>query len=163
MSSSILRAAIAAALVLGACSSDSSSSSGPPPPAPETLFDTLPAATPDKLRGVWENKQDQSGGSIDLRVRFIEKYVVGAAKCTATGSDTGVIAGGNIGLVTTDLDAATGKIEFGTLGLSKTENGLQCEASLPGGTYNFTIKDGALSLTRSDGAVLQGSFTKIGD
>lgn len=161
MSSSTLRAAVAALALLTACSSGGAEDDAPPPPAPETLFGTLPAATPDKLRGVWQSTQTQENGTVEIRLRFVDKYLVGAAKCSAKGGPE-VIAGGSIGLSTTALDAATGKVTFGTLGFQKEENGLRCEVALPGDTYDFTIADGALSLAKGN-ARLSTTFTKIGD
>jgi hypothetical protein len=156
------RAAIAIAFLLTACSSDDNTDSGPPPPAPETLFETLPAASPEKLRGVWQSTQTQPDGTVELRVRFTDKYLVGAAKCLAKGSDTPVVAGGSIGLETTALDAATGKVTFGTLGVLKEEGGLRCEASLPGNTYDFRIEGSSLSFSVGN-AKLNLALTKIGD
>src|SRR4051794_40984149 len=98
MSSTAIRAAASAAfLILTACAADDGDKL-PPPPAPETLFDTLPAATPDKLRGVWQSTSTQPNGTVEIRLRFIEHYLVGAAKCTPKGSDTSVIAGASISL-----------------------------------------------------------------
>lgn len=154
-------AACFASLLLTACSSDDGDKL-PPPPAPETLFADLPAATPEKLRGVWQNTSKPQGGTVELRLRFMEHYVVGAAKCTADGSDTPVIAGSSIGLETTALDAASGKATFATLGMVKEANQLHCEASVPGAAYDFTIKDGVLSFTTSN-AKLNVTFTKVGD
>lgn len=161
MSSPLHRAAIAAGLFLFACSS-SSDDSGPPPPTPESLFQGLPAATPDKLRGVWQTTQDASGGTVELRLRFVEKYLVGAAQCTTTDKSVSVIAGASIGLDASGLDAATGKVTFGALTLHKQENGLDCQAALPGNTYDFKIDGGTLSLSVGD-AKLNTTFTKVGD
>lgn len=172
MSSLFLRSS-GTALLLGflcACTSDATSGSDVQPPDALTLFptpDLAPTTTPDKLRGVWQNSQAQTNGTIDLRIRFIERYVVGAARCTATNGPT-VIAGGSIGLDTADLDSdihagKTGKITFGTLGLLKEENGLHCEVALPGNTYVVTIaEDGSLSFTTGD-AKLSLTFKKIAD
>ena len=150
-----------ALLVLTACGSDSDSDA-PPPPAPETLFDTLPAATPDKLRGVWQSTQTQTNGTVEIRLRFTDAYLVGAAKCIANGSDSPILAGATIGLDTTALDAATGKLTIGALNIQKQEGNLVCQAGVPGNTYDFTIADGTLSLAVGD-AKLNTSFTKVGD
>jgi len=163
MSSLILRAA-GAFLLLAACSSDSNDAdSTPPPPAPETLFDTLPAASPNVLRGVWGNTQNQATGTIEIRLRFVEKYVVGAAKCTPKGEGaTSVIAGGSIGLATDALDAATGKLTIGSLGFQKQEGNLLCQVSLPANTYDFTVADKTLTLAVG-AATVSPSFEKVGD
>ncbi len=161
MSSIGIRLASLALLAVTACASESDSSA-PAPPAPETLFDTLPAATPDKLRGVWQSTQTQTNGTVEIRLRFTDSYLVGAVKCVANGSDTPVIAGSTIGLDTTALDAATGKLTIAALSMQKQEGNLVCQAGVPGNTYDFTIADGTLSLAVGD-AKLNTSFTKVGD
>lgn len=164
MSSSSFRVALAAALLSTACSSEVANQSATltPPPDPETLFDDLAAPTPEKLRGVWHLTQKADGGTLELRLRFVEKYLVGAVKCTPDGSDAFVIAGDSIGLQTDDLDAASGKASFATLGLEKTDNGIKCGMTLPGDDYDFTIEDGTLSFT-TETAKLAATFTKVGD
>ncbi|MDF2697799.1 MAG: hypothetical protein K0S65_6182 [Labilithrix sp.] len=162
MSSLSLRAAAAAFLVLTACADDDTADDGPPPPAPETLFDMLPAASPGKLRGVWQSTQTQPNGTVEIRLRFMEKYAVGAAKCVATGSETAVLTGGAVGLETTALDAATGKLTVGALGFQKQEGNILCQVSLPANTYDFTIEGETLSLAVGE-AKLNTSFTKVGD
>ncbi len=162
MSFSLKHAAMAVFATVVACAAEDSTDNGPPPPAPETLFDTLPAATPDKLRGVWKTTTTQGVVTLELRIRFTERYVVGAAKCTVKDSDQSVLVGGSTGLVTQALDAASGKVEMGSLGFQKTENNLQCGASLPGDNYDFTIEEGTLSF-RTATARLSTTFTKIGD
>jgi hypothetical protein len=159
MSSIKSRVAAVAFLVLTACASEDDSD---PPPAPETLFDTLPAASPDKLRGVWQSTQTQQNGTVEIRLRFMEKHLVGAAKCLAKGSDTPVLAGGSVGLDTSALDAATGKVTVGTLALQKQEGNLICQLSLQGNTYDFTIENGTLTLAVGN-AKLNTVFTKVGD
>lgn len=145
------------------CTSDAATNNGSVPPDPQTLFgDHLPAPTPAKLRGVWQNIQPQTNATIELRIGFVDRYLVGAAKCSAVNDGPMVIAGGSVGLDTAALDAATGKVTFGTLELLKEENGLHCELALPGNTYNFTIADGKLSFTTGD-AKLNPIFTKIAD
>lgn len=161
MSSFWTRAAAVAFLSLTACSSDAGSDT-PPPPAPETLFDTLPPATAGTLRGVWQSMRTQPNGTVDLRLRFTDGHLVGAAKCIANGSDTAALAGGSTGLDTTALDAATGKLTIGQLVFEKQEGNLLCKAGLPGNTYDFTIADGTLTLA-AGAAKLDTSFTKIGD
>lgn len=152
---------VAALVVLSACSSDPSTSDDPPTPAPETLFDSLPAASPNKLRGVWSTTQEQAGGTIEIRIRFIEKYIVGAAKCSPKAGDA-VIAGGTIGLDTTALDAANGKVTIGSLVMDKKTDTVQCQAQVPGGSYDFTVEDAKLTLTMPNAA---GSLqlAKVGD
>ncbi|MBX3205432.1 MAG: hypothetical protein KF764_10205 [Labilithrix sp.] len=162
MSSLVTRAAMAAFVLLTACASETDGDSPPPPPAAETLFDTLPAATPNTLRGVWQTTQTASNGTVELRLRFMDRYVVGAAKCVATGSDTPVIAGGSIGLDTTALDAATGKLTIGSLGFEKQEGNIKCQGGLQANTYDFTIEDNTLTLTVGN-AKLNAAFTKVGD
>ena len=162
MSSSLLRLLVAStAVVLAACSSDDAASA-PPPPAPETLFDTLPAATPNVLRGVFGNTQTQTNGTIEIRLRFMEKYVVGGAKCTPTGGGAPVIAGGSIALTTDALDAATGKLTIGALGFQKQEGNLLCQVTLPGNTYDFTVTGATLTL-KVGAATVSPSFEKVGD
>ncbi|MBX3261137.1 MAG: hypothetical protein KF782_15745 [Labilithrix sp.] len=162
MSSLSTRAATAAFLVLTACTSEGDDDAAPPPPAPETLFEALPAASPNTLRGVWQTTQTASNGTVELRLRFMDRYVIGAAKCVVTGSDTGVIAGGSIGLDTAALDAATGTLTIGSLGFEKQEGNVKCQGGLPANTYDFTIVDNTLTLTVG-GAQLNAAFTKIGD
>ncbi|MBX3198586.1 MAG: hypothetical protein KF894_10670 [Labilithrix sp.] len=162
MSSLATRAATAAFLFFTACASESDGDAPPPPPEPETLFETLPAASPNTLRGVWQTTQTASNGTVELRLRFMDRYVVGAAKCVATGSDTAVIAGGSIGLETTALDAATGKLTIGSLGFEKVEGNVKCQGGLPANTYDFTIVDDTLTFAVGE-AKLNAAFTKIGD
>jgi hypothetical protein len=160
MSSSLLRATIGGAfVVLTACSSDGTAASATPPPAPETLFD---AASPNVLRGVWGNTQEQPNGTIEIRLRFIDKYLVGGAKCTPKGGGASVIAGGSIALNTEALDAATGKLTIGTLGFQKQEGQLLCQVSLPANTYDFTVAETTLTLAVG-AAKVSPSFEKIGD
>src|SRR4051794_18420183 len=113
MSSLIARIAIGLFVLSTACTSSTSNGDSAQPPKPETLFDTLPAATPTTLRGVWQTIQTQTNGTAEVRLFFTDKYLVGAARCSATGSNTPVIAGGSIGLDTSALDAATGTVTFG--------------------------------------------------
>ena len=111
---------------------------------------------------MWQSTQTQPNGTVEIRLRFTDSYLVGAAKCVANGSDTPVIAGSTIGLDTTALDAATGKLTIAALTMEKQEGNLVCQAGLPGNTYDFTIAEGTLSLAVGD-AKLNTSFTKVGD
>jgi len=148
-------------VVLTACGSDSDSDA-PPPPAPETLFDTLPPATADKLRGVWQTTQEQTNGTVEIRLRFTDGYLVGAVKCLANGSDTPVLAGATTELDTTALDAASGKLTIGALSMQKQDGNLICQGGVPANTYDFTIAEDTLTLAVKD-AKLNTSFTKVGD
>jgi hypothetical protein len=159
MSSPFLRALTATFLVLTSCASNDDD--GPSPPAPETLFETLPAASPGKLRGVWQSTQTQPNGTVEVRIRFMERYAVGAARCLVTGSDAPVITGDSVELETTALDAATDKLTLGALALKKQEGNLVCQASLPGNTYDFTIEGETLTLSVGD-AKLNTPLTKVG-
>jgi hypothetical protein len=155
---------IGALFVLAACSS--STDSGPAPPTSESLFDpALPPASPNKLRGVWSQGgvQTQAAGTIEVRYRFLEKYVVGAVKCVPASGGGEVIAGKTIALDTTDLDAASGKLSMGALVMDKKTDTFQCVGGNPNsGTFDFKITDNKISLTVA-GAVGSIDLIKVND
>lgn len=144
------------------CSSDSSDT---PAPQPETLFDNLPAPSPNKLRGVYMSTVEQPSGTVEIRLRFTEGYVVGAGKCTfkAAGVDP-IVAGGSVSvsLDNATLDAATGKLTMSNLTFQKTVGNATCQAGLQGASYDFKVEEDKLTLTAA-GAVGALSFKKIGD
>ena len=164
---------IAAVAVLLACSSDdksagASSSSGSSdggagaPPDPSVLFDTLPAASPEKLRGVWETKESSATGTITIRLRFTELYLGGVARCTTPAGKT-LDAPQVVGIQTTDVDKKDGT--FGMpdgITFAAAEGDFKCKASLPGGNIKFTIAATALKLS-IDGVDGTIDFTKVGD
>jgi len=156
------------ALMVGACSSDadSESSSSTTGPAPETLFDTLPAPTPSKLRGVYQSTVEQPSGTVEIRLRFTEGNVVGAGKCTyKTAGVEPITVGGSVGVAALDaatLDAASGKLTITTLDFQKTVGQATCRAGLQGGSFDFKVEEDKLTLSMPN-AVNSLSFKKIGD
>ncbi len=150
---------LVASYAAGCSSSDAATT---PPPTPESLFDAPPAATPGKLRGLYTlATQQQAGGDIEVRVRFIQDYAVGAAKCTPAGGGTPVIAGKSISMQTDALEAGTGKLTMGALVFQKQEGNLICGGGIQqGGTFDFTVDGTSLTLTLSNAKL---TATKIGD
>ncbi|MBX3231780.1 MAG: hypothetical protein KIT84_44385 [Labilithrix sp.] len=173
----LLVAATAALALLFACSSDddtpgggasstssssSSSSTGGTPPDPSTLFDPLPPATPDKLRGVWETKESGDTGQIALRLRFTDDYIAGTARCTSPAGQS-LDAPNLTGIDSADIDAKEGVIAVpGGLQFSAADGDFKCNADLPGGDLAFVIEGTTLTLAL-EGAEGTLTFTKVGD
>jgi hypothetical protein len=160
----LLLLASSTALLLG-CSSDSDSDS-PAPPAPESLFDNLPGPSPNKLRGVYQTTVEQASGTVEIRLRFTQGYVVGAGKCTyKTAGVEPITVGGSVTVDALDnatLDAATGKVTIQTLNFQKTVGNATCQAGLQGASYDFKVEEDKLTLS-VPGAINSLSFKKIGD
>lgn len=146
-------------------SSSSTSSTGGAsggPPDPSTLFDALPPATPDKLRGVWETRETGANGSIAIRLRFTEDYIAGVARCT-TPAGKSLDAPNLTAIDSADVDAKEGGLAVpGGLAFSATEGDFKCAAEIPGGNLAFVIEGTALtlSLEGEDGTL---AFAKVGD
>ena len=162
MPSLAVRTAATALLFFAACSSkDKGPSDSGLPPDPETLFEDLPAATPNTLRGVWQSTRPENNGTTELRLRFMDKYLVGAAMCFTEGADLGVLAGDTTDLETSSLDTAAGTVKIGSLGFQKQDGIVSCVGGMPAATYNFAIVDNTLTLTTNN--VRLPTLTKIGD
>lgn len=131
-------------------------------PDPSVLFDPLPAASPDKLRGVWETKDTVDGVAIATRLRFTDDFVAGNARCTSPAGKS-LDAPNIAGIETTDLDKKDGTVAMpGGIAFAATEGDFKCTTSLPGGNLKFAITGTALalSLEGKDGSI---AFTKVGD
>lgn len=164
MQSFAVRAARAALVLLVACScsgKDKGPSDSGLPPDPETLFEDLAPATPNTLRGVWQSTRSENNGTTELRLRFMDKYLVGAAMCFKDGADLGVLAGDTTDLEASSLDAATGTVTIGALGFQKEDGIVSCVGGMPAATYSFAIVEDALTLTTN--GVRLPTLTKIGD
>jgi hypothetical protein len=160
MNSFLFRASAASLLVLAACSS---SDDGSAPPDPVKNFDPLPAATPGKLRGVWETKQEQAQGTIEVRIKFTDGFAVAAARCTYTvaGAPPAILAGTSVSLTTTALDAPTGTFTIPAIEFQKQDGQAVCLLKVAGSTYDFKVEDTKLSATGAGVALPQ--LTKVGD
>jgi len=137
-------------------------------PEYEPLFDPLPAATPDVLRGVWGTTQTSDTGSANLRFRFADGKLTGGARCTFNVSGATALTTGQSTTFDemTNLDGKTGKftptaaLSFQTTG---SDPGLKtsCTGSLPRAQYTYEIQSTTMTLT-APGAQPQ-ILTKVGD
>jgi hypothetical protein len=151
------------ALTVGSSGCASDEEEPPPPPSPETLFDTLPPPSPNKLRGVYMVSVEQSGGTVEIRIRFTDGYVVGAGKCTfKDASIEPIITGGSVRAAISSLDAATGKVTVPDLQFEKKTDRAICQAGLQGAEYDYKVEEDKLTLT-SPKSVGELTFKKIGD
>jgi hypothetical protein len=147
------------AIALGACSSDEEA---PPTADPASVFETLGAATPNKLRGVWEQKSDDNGKTVQTRLRFAEGQAIGAARCIPADRSRSLVTGGGASLSTTALDEARGKFTLGAVNFRKTDGDLVCSVVFAGNTYDFTITEHKLALTTAN-STASITFEKVGD
>lgn len=152
-----------AALAVGSSGCASDDEEPPPPPPPETLFDTLPPPSPNKLRGVYMVSVEQSSGTVEIRIRFTDGYVVGAGKCTFKDeSIEPILAGGSVRAEISALDAPTGKVTVPNLQFEKKTDRAVCQAGLQGAAYDFKVEEDKLTLT-TPASVGELTFKKIGD
>ena len=121
----------------------------PDPPAPETLFAGPAGASPNKLRGVFQAIVDEPGMSTEIRLRFAEGFLVGAARCTPKARGLAPIdVGGTVGMETDNLDDKSGSFSLPTaLVMDKTVDGTSCQAGLRAGSYSFNIDELRLAVT----------------
>jgi len=148
-------------LALVACSSDDDA---PEAPRPETLFESLTPPTPNKLRGIWGRTQRDEKGTTELRIEFLEGYVVGGARCVPPTQDKSLIAGKASPAEITGLDDTKGTVVIKeTISFSKNENGLSCAASIASAArFEFTVTGPKLTLAVPNSTVTT-SFDKISD
>jgi hypothetical protein len=155
-----------ASIVLG-CSSDEAAEPAARPEY-EALFDPLPAATQDVLRGVWGVTQTSDTGQANLRFRFGDGKLIGGARCTFNQQGaTPLTTGQSTTLDVEGLDAKTGTfvpgaaLAFQTAG---TNPGLKtsCRGSLGLAEYTFEISGATMTLTTKQPPSTQ-ILTKVGD
>jgi hypothetical protein len=150
------------------CSSDDATTPGGPRPEYEALFDPLPAATPDVLRGVWGVTQTSDTGSANLRFRFTDGKLVGGARCTFNQQGAAPLTTGQS--TTLDVEGLDGKtgtfvpggaLAFQTAG---SDPGLKtsCRGSLGLAEYTFEISGATMTLTTKQPVSTQ-ILTKVGD
>lgn len=169
---------LAGALLLHACSSDekapaggttqdggtsgSSSSGGGSAgePDPSDLFNASKAASPDKLRGVWENKYSAGNVDAQLRLGFGNTFIAVALRCTPKGGGDSVNVTDIYGYTIDDPDTGSGSFEYDGLEVG-TDAGIVCAASLPGGVVDYKITGTNLALSQGSGDGT--AFTKVGD
>ena len=164
-----LTRAIALGFLLGgatSCSSSSSSASTDSVLAPEitALFGTLPAASPDKLRGVWSLKAANSAGTADLRMRFTDDKLVLGVRCEYTVPNLQPVVVGQIGALTsTDLDAKTGQFTLAaTVGAASMDSARTCDAHFDAATWKFVVTGAAVEM-EPVGKTGHAHFDKVGD
>ena len=136
---------------------DAGATSGGGVPDPSTFFDSLPAATPDKLRGVWENKATQSNVEVATRLGFGDGFIGVAVKCTPPGATAFDVVGYDID----NPDTANGQFEYPGVTVS-SDAGSTCGVQLPDGVLEYAVTGTTLKLTQ-DGADGEIAFTKVGD
>lgn len=172
MGLSALRAAFVAAplflsVTTSGCSSDEAASPATRPEY-EALFDPLPAATPDVLRGVWGVTQTSDTGSANLRFRFTDGKLIGGARCTFNQQGaTPLTTGQSTTLDVDGLDAKTGSFVPGSALAFQTagsDPGLKtsCRGSLGLAEYTFEISGATMTLTTKQPPSTQ-ILTKVGD
>ena len=150
------RVSLLAMVALSACSSDSDDGSAAPDFA--TVFDTLPAPTPNKLRGVWS----MGDASTTRHLRFMDGYVVGATRCISADKTRSILVGTSAKLETSSLDAATGTFTIGALHARKQDGDITCALSVAGNTYDFVIAERQLTLSVLN-ATATNSLATVGD
>jgi hypothetical protein len=155
-------------------SSGGNTSSGTPSPAPtsttpsgdaspevQALFGTLPAATPDKLRGVYGEVVNANGSSTDLRFRFDKDRIVGGVKCTVSGKE--LMVGGTATIDPIDAEAKTGTIKLSQALVFATEkDGVKCTGRLDAATWSFTVTQKLLEM-KPQGLEGYVKLDKLGD
>jgi hypothetical protein len=132
-------------------------------PEPEDLFGSRPAASPNKLHGLYKVVAEEASKSTEIRLWFGEDSLVGAARCTPVSDKfQPITVGGKIKLETDGLDSASGQFTIGTLTMAKNVDEFYCEAGLRAATYDFKVEELKLTLTTpilADPLV----YAKIGD
>jgi len=146
---------------LGACSSDDDA--GETGPDYNTVFETLPPATPNKLRGVWAQKTTAANGAqTDLHLKFTDGFLVGGARCFPPDKSRSVTIGGSSKLETTALEGSSGRFKIASLSFSTRDGDITCGTTLATNTYDFSIKENKLTLTITN-VGSASTFDKIGD
>lgn len=140
----------------GAASSGSASEADP-----SDLFSPLHPASPDKLRGVWENKYTQGNLDAQLRLGFGNTFIAVALRCTPKSGGAPVNVTDIFGYEVDNPDTGSGSFDYGGIQLG-TDAGVVCAASLPEGTVDYKVT--GTNLTLSQGGSGDGTaFTKVGD
>jgi hypothetical protein len=149
------------AVALTACSSSGPSDA---PPAYDALFDPLPQATPNTLRGVWSYTVQNPEGPAELRFRFTDNLVLAGVKCTYSRPGYGpLITGQSKQAQITGLDAAKGVISLSDgLTFQVHPDARVCQGTLAKDDYNFNVVNTVVTLTVPgiSGALV---FGKVGD
>lgn len=146
----------------GSSSGGATASSGTPEIA--ALYGTLPAATPDKLAGVWSSVTKAETGDADVRFRFASGKLTVGVRCTyAARPGEMVTTGGSTTLATTDLDAGFGQFRIGErLSFRAQEGELECRSQFENLSYSFQITGTTLLLGATE-APGTAALTKVGD
>lgn len=133
------------------------------PPAPEALFGNHPAATENKLQGVYEIEVDEPSQVITIRLGFVEDTVVGAVRCKPKSDAPALEAFGSVEISTDNIEDANGSFEvLEPLNMTNTQGDVICEAGLRPGPYRFAMNGLILALTTPN---LQEpiNYGKVGD
>lgn len=167
---------LAGALLLYACSSSDEKASTPSDtsgqgdggagaggggvPDPSGFFETLPASTPDKLRGVWENTTTEGTTKAQLRLGFGDQFIGVALRCTPA-SGSAVDVNDVVAYDVDDVDGPTGQFDYAGIN-EATDAGVTCGVSIPEGIIDYAVTGTTLKLSRlgEDGSI---DFTKVGD
>lgn len=127
------------------------------------LFDDLDEPTPNVLRGVFQTSGTDGNFDIDVRLRFDDDVLTGAAKCRPRNPKFKEMdLEGEVPLEVSDLDAAEGEFTIPTLSMSADQGELICEAGLRAGTYSYKVEDRKLTLRNKDVAI-DLIYGKVGD
>lgn len=119
--------------------------------SPDALFSPDDPPTPNILRGTYRLIVDEPGLTTEVRLRFTDDAVAGAARCDSKAKKgSTVIIGGDVELHTDALDEASGRFDVVDLVLDKNVGDISCQAGLRAGTYDFQVEDLRLSLTSKD-------------
>lgn len=147
------------ALATAACSSSNDAETAPDY---RGVFETRPAPTPNKLRGVWSRTTTADTGTTEIHLEFTDGFILGGARCLPPDKSRSVTTGGAAKLETQALDQAKGSFKMAGLVFQLRDDDISCGLTLAGNTYDFTISGQKLALTTANtgGA---STFDKIGD
>lgn len=144
----------------------SSSADGPPeaPAASRALFESLPAATPDTLRGVWSFKVEGATANAEIRFRFTDGKIIGGVLCTSNAGDPIMTLGAEVASTSDDLDKKTGSFTMAaTLTMDgKDRNGNTCNGKLDAANWAFVVTGTTVKITSIDPKG-SSSLSKVGD
>lgn len=133
-------------------------------PQTKALFAELPAATPDKLRGVWSLKSQGNAGDAEIRLRFTDGKIVGGVRCTTKAGAELLTVGGEVPATTDDLDKKSGSFTMKTtLQMDgKGSDGQTCQGRLDAAEWGFVVT-GTNVILSSIEPKGTASFQKVGD
>lgn len=130
---------------------------------PEALFEELDDPTPNVLRGIYRVIVEDGNLTTDLRLRFTEDTLVGAAKCMPKNpAFSPMEVEATSAMSATNLGGAEGDLTVDALDAVKEQRGLFCQLGFRAGTYKYKLEELKLTLTSPDIAVPL-IYEKIGD